>query len=164
MSTPPSEPQQYPTKRADSSTPAQPEEKERPSDHRSIVQVSAESHSGMLPHPAILERYEILKPGITGDLLDMTKRDLDHQHSMDRSEYHLRKRAVLGNILNTRLGTLSSLIVTLSAFGLVYLLISGGHTIAGLVPLLIPLSILANIFLTKDSRSPSDSADAQDES
>ena len=96
-----------------------------------------------------------------GELMDMAKQDLDHRHAVEKTEVATRKKAIIGTMANTILGTVSALIVTVATLYIVYLLISKGHGIAGLVPLLVPLSVLANIFLTKEA-GPSDSTDGQD--
>ena len=158
----PSDPQEAPSKREDSGHPQQLSE-QSPTERRSILTLSSESHSGMLPHPAILEAYEKIRKGITDDFVDMAKSILAHDHDVEKAQIEAQKRAIDGTILNTRLGTVSALIVTLAAFALVYFLISNGHTIAGLVPLLVPLSVLANRFLAKDRQPQSHTTDEHDD-
>ena len=100
MSNLPSDPQEAPSKREDSGHPQQLSE-HPPTERRSILTLSSESHSGMLPHPAILEAYEKIRKGITDDFVDMAKSILAHDHDVEKAQIEAQKRAIDGTILNT---------------------------------------------------------------
>ena len=160
MSNLPSDPQEAPSKREDSGHPQQLSE-QPPTERRSILTLSSESHSGMLPHPAILEAYEKIRKGITDDFVDMAKSILAHDHDVEKSSNRGAKTGHGRHHPKHEIGYRER--VTLAAFALVYFLISNGHTIAGLVPLLVPLSVLANRFLAKDRQPQSHTTDEHDD-
>lgn len=86
-------------------------------------------YSSFLPHPKILERFEMLCPGATKDIFEMAKLEQKHRHSMDRGKL---RSNVFGQVT-------SFAILGLGICGAVYL-IANGKSAEGLALVLTPLA------------------------
>ncbi|MCR9966056.1 DUF2335 domain-containing protein [Vibrio antiquarius] len=120
--------------------------REHPEVAGALLQVTTQTHfSGPLPPPDIMKGYEDICPGAARDILDMAKNDAEHIRQMQ-------KGALRGNTIETVLGIISGLIISLSAIGAItYAAVSGQPVTAGVVG---SVAVLAGVFMRKKVTRP----------
>ena len=109
-------------------------------DSNTITLSQTSLFSGPLPPPSILEGYERLLKGSASRILSMAEKQSDHR-------IELEKKVIYSNILNERLGIISSLIIS------TLLIIVGGFLIysdkdgIGLITVLTPIIINITLYI-----------------
>lgn len=115
----------------------------------------AQSFSGPLPPPQILQRYNDAYPGLANRIVKMAEHEQSHRHGIESS-------ALTGSITAEKRGQNYALaictLVVLASFGLIW----QGHEVSGSILAGGTLSALAYVFITgrkekQASESPKDS-------
>ena len=75
-----------------------------------------------LPEPSVLGQYDEVLPGFARQVLDAAREEVAHRRRLERAES-----------LRRTIGQVCAPIVALSFLAAAYLLVTGGHELAGLV-------------------------------
>ena len=130
-----------------------------PEGREMLVQIlhATSSHSGPLPTPETLAKYEAILPGLAERIVRLPEREQEHRHEFSktwlRREARLRDR---GQIF----GMVALLVVLAFCTAL---LLNGFATIAGAVAIALVIGVVG-IFVTGrvvDARTPAESADPE---
>lgn len=106
----------------------------------SVSQVYEEYHSGILPPPAELERYEQLLPGVTERLLTTYENQVKHRIKIEEI-------VIQGDSKRSSRGQVFSFIIIIFAFLISAVLLLRGKNIEGFVSMIVPLSGLVSSLL-----------------
>ena len=99
-----------------------------------------EMHSGPLPHPDLLGRYQDIIPDAPERILRMAEKQGDHRVAIEKSLIH-------ANILNERLGLFCGLIVCLVALYCGTTILLGGHELFGFAAIVTALASPLGVYV-----------------
>lgn len=100
----------------------------------------AESFSGPLPPPAILERYDQLVPGAAERILAMAERQAAHRQSLEQT-------VVTGNALAQRRGQVFGFVLAIAALAVGGLLVWQDKKVEGLATIITDICALVALFV-----------------
>ena len=92
--------------------------------HRQLINIQAEHHSGPIPPPKILEEYNKVIPNAAERILKMAEDQTVHRIKIESQVISLDAR-------NSTLGILSAFIITLAVLALAAYALKLGQTVAG---------------------------------
>ncbi len=111
-----------------------------------LVQISS-SHSGPIPSPGDLERYEAILAGAANRILKMAENAQANRHERDRQELEIERLAIAEDSKRSYLGVAAASIISLVCIGGGIYLITRGHGWEGTVLIGIDLAGLVSIFV-----------------
>ena len=121
--------------------------KDRNGNSLSVLQ--AESYCGPIPHPDMMERYEVICPGATDRILTMTENQSNHRMKCENT--------YLNRSLNqSMLGQIFAFIIGMTGIVGSIFLLSKGITGAGLTTFIISLGSLVAAFVVGKRKNDSD--------
>ncbi|MFN6572338.1 DUF2335 domain-containing protein [Dendronalium sp. ChiSLP03b] len=88
------------------------------------IQAAISRSSGPIPPPETLKAYDLVKPGLAGEIFEMAKNQSQHRIEME-------KTVIVGDSKRSWAGLIFGFIITLVSIGTGAFLIQQGHDIAG---------------------------------
>ncbi|MDP8929869.1 MAG: DUF2335 domain-containing protein [Actinomycetota bacterium] len=88
------------------------------------AELSAESYTGPLPHPSILQRFEEVLPGSAERIFQMAEEQAQHRQDLERV-------VVQGGSRRANLGLWLGFLISVAVLGMSGALIFAGHDVAG---------------------------------
>lgn len=129
-------------------------------------------HSGPLPDPSTLARYEQVIPGlgriIIDQMQDANKRasnEQDHRHNIDNRLMTVTENVTQAEITTTRIGQIAAIVLILLLFAVSVGLLVNGYNLGGFITLAIAIvGAVASQISPKNSKSPPKLSDKEDTS
>lgn len=106
---------------------------------RRVDVLTTTEFSGPLPHPVILERYEIILPGMADRILTMAEHQAKHRREVE-------SRVVRSNIRSELLGVIVTFLITMASISGSIYLIATDKQVAGFLTMISTLLTLVYNF------------------
>ena len=125
-------------------------------DHKQSVSVSSPAsgsinihaeYSGVLPHPSIVQQYDQLVPGAAREILNMAQTQQIHRMEMEKKEQEHDHKLLNSTLKLQLIGQVTAALIILSTLFISFYLIFTGHSIEGLVAVLLPLAGVAAVVI-----------------
>ncbi|HVZ76072.1 MAG TPA: DUF2335 domain-containing protein [Candidatus Paceibacterota bacterium] len=116
-----------------------------PNRDRSIVVQENKFHSGPLPAPEDLQRYDSILPGLADRIVRMAENQSEHRQKLEN-------RVVWFDGARMILGLIFGACMALAGIGAGTYLIATGHSAAGLTSMLVPLASIVGAFVYQQKK------------
>lgn len=109
-------------------------------DRLAMLRIAAESHSGPLPAPKVLEQYDAIVPGAAERILLRFEEQANHRIELESA-------VVKSGILHERLGIVLGFVLAAFGFALAGFAISKGQSLAGVTLFVFQIAALAGVYV-----------------
>jgi uncharacterized membrane protein len=121
-----------------------------------------EHHTGPLPHPETLARYEATLPGAAERIITAMENEGAHRRELEKADAEHFRRAHMLQVRHQGRGQFFGLLVAFGGFGLAGFAIYCGHPLTAAAIAAIDLLGLVTVFVTGRGRSQKDEKSAEE--